>query len=102
MCETRLCPPACPTPPAVIVVDLPGHVVDDRGEVSGSVKTDRLETLVIGLHYPLDTAAVRVLRVAILQTKSFVKKKKNAQIILEMSSESTAAIVKQRIPTIQT
>lgn len=57
-----------------MMVDLPGHVVDDRGEVSGSVKTDRLETLVIGLHYPLDPAAVRVLRVAVLQTKPLVKK----------------------------
>lgn len=64
-----VCLPTCLTPLAVMMVDLPGHVVNDRGEVSGSVKTDRLETLVIGLHHPLDTAAVRVLRVAVLQTK---------------------------------
>lgn len=60
---------------AVITEDPPGHVVNDRGEVSGSVKADRLEALVIGLHHPLDAAAVRVLRVAVLQTQPFVRKK---------------------------
>lgn len=54
--------------------DLPGHVVNDGGEVGGSVQTHRLETLVIGLHYPLDPAAVGVLRVAVLQTKPLIKK----------------------------
>lgn len=58
-----------------MMADLPGHVVNDRGEVSGSVKTDGLETLVIGLHHPLDAAAVRVLRVAVLQAKPFEMKK---------------------------
>lgn len=50
----------------VIIVDLPGHVVNNRGEVGGSVETHRFETLVIGLHHPLDPAAVRVLWITIL------------------------------------
>lgn len=47
--------------------DLPGHVVDDGGEVGGAVETHRLETLVVGLHHALDAAAVRVLWVAVLK-----------------------------------
>lgn len=46
--------------------DQPGDVVDDGGEVSGSVEAHGLETLVVRLHHPLDAAAVRVLRVAVL------------------------------------
>lgn len=91
------CLPTCLTPLAVMMVDLPGHVVNDRGEVSGSVKTDRLETLVIGLHHPLDTAAVRVLRVAVLQTKPLVMNK----MCLEKAQKSSTAVAKQRIPSIQ-
>lgn len=53
----------------VITVDLPGHVVNNRGEVGGSVKTHRFETLVIGLHHPLNTTAVWVLWIAILCKK---------------------------------
>ena len=49
-----------------LVVDLPGHMVDDGGEVGGPVETHRLETLVIGLHHALDAAAVRVLWVPVL------------------------------------
>lgn len=41
-------------------------MVNDGGEVGGPVETHGLETLVIGLHHPLDTAAVRVLWVAVL------------------------------------
>lgn len=62
----------------MITMDLPGDVVNHRGEVSGSVKTHRLETLVIGLHYPLNTAAVWVLWVAVLhtnKTRPFLRKK---------------------------
>lgn len=61
-----VCQPTCSTSLAVIVVDLPGHMVNNRGEVGGSVKTHRLETLVIGLYHPLDTTAVWVLWVTIL------------------------------------
>lgn len=63
-------------PRAVIAADLPGHVVNDRGEVSGSVETHGLQTLVIGLHHPLDAAAVRVLGVAVLWQNIFTKEKK--------------------------
>lgn len=52
---------------AVITRDLPGHVVNNRGEVGGSVETHRFEALVIGLHHPLDAVAVWVLRITILQ-----------------------------------
>lgn len=61
---------------AVIIVDLPGHMVNNRGEVGGSIETHRFETLVIGLHHPLDTTAVWVLWITILhknrKTKWFV------------------------------
>lgn len=50
----------------VIIVDLPGHMVNNRGEVGGSVETHRFETLVIGLHHSLDTIAVWVLWITIL------------------------------------
>lgn len=55
--------------------DPPGDVVDDRGEVSGSVEAHGLETLVIRLHHPLDAAAVRVLWVAVLWQETFTKEK---------------------------
>lgn len=45
---------------------LPGHVVDDGGEVGGSVELDRLQTLVVGFHHTVDARAVRVLRVPVL------------------------------------
>lgn len=53
--------------PAGCPADLPGHVVDDRGEVGGAVQAHRLETLVVGLHHALDATAVRVLWVAVLK-----------------------------------
>lgn len=90
--DTGLSLLTCLTPLALITVDPPGHVVNHRGEVSGSVKTDGLETLVIGLHYPLDTAAVRVLRVAVLQTKPLVKNKNTCG----NSSKSTADVAKNK------
>lgn len=68
--------PTCSTSLAVIIVDLPGHMVNNRGEVGGSIETHRFETLVIGLHHPLDTTAVWVLWITILhknrKTKLFV------------------------------
>lgn len=54
---------------SMIIVDLPGHMVNNRGEVGGSVKTHRFETLVIGFHHPLDTVAVWVLWISILHQK---------------------------------
>lgn len=51
---------------AMIIVDLPGHMVNDRGEVGGSIQSHRFETLVIGLHHPLNPAAVWVLWIPIL------------------------------------
>lgn len=45
---------------------LPGYVVNNRGEVGGSVETHGFEALVIGLHHPLDAAAVRILWVPVL------------------------------------
>lgn len=57
----------------MITVDLPGHVVNNRGEVGGSVQTHRLETLVISLHHPLDAAAVWVLWVSILHRRRETK-----------------------------
>lgn len=53
----------------MIIVDLPGHMVNNRGEVGGSVETHRFETLVIGVHHPLDAIAVRVLWITVLQKK---------------------------------
>ena len=53
--------------PTVIIVDLPGHMVNNRGEVGGSVETHRFETLVIGLHHPLDPTAVRILWITVLR-----------------------------------
>lgn len=50
----------------VIIVDLPGHMVDNRGEVGGSVEAHGFETLVIGLHHALDSIAVWVLWITIL------------------------------------
>jgi len=54
---------------AVITVDLPGNVVNNRGEVGGSVEAHRFETLVVSFHYPIDTAAVRVLWITVLHKK---------------------------------
>lgn len=59
-------PPTCSTSGAVITVDLPGHVVNNRGEVGGSVETHGFETLVISLHHSLDTTAVRILWITVL------------------------------------
>lgn len=70
---TSVRPPTRSTSLAVIIVDLPGHVVNNRGEVGGSVQTHRFETLVIGLHHPLDPAAVWVLRITILHKKRKTK-----------------------------
>ena len=46
---------------------LPGNMVDDRGEVGGSVELNGLQTLVVGFHHTVDTCTVRVLRVPVLQ-----------------------------------
>lgn len=70
VCVLRVRGPTCSRSLAVITVDLPGHMVNNRGEVGGSVETHRFETLVIGLHYPLDTAAVGVLWITILHKKT--------------------------------
>jgi len=45
-------------------------VVDDGGEVCGSVETHGLEALVVRLHHALDAAAVRVLRVPVLHVNT--------------------------------
>lgn len=45
---------------------LPGHMVDDGGEVGGSVELNWLQTLVIGFHHAINTRTVWVLRVPIL------------------------------------
>lgn len=45
---------------------LPGHMVDDGGEVGGSVELNRLQTLVVGFHHTFNTRTVRVLRVPVL------------------------------------
>ena len=46
--------------------DLPGYVVDHRGEMGGSVETYRLQALIVGLHYPLNPTTVGVQGVSIL------------------------------------
>lgn len=46
---------------------LPRHVVNDGGEVGGSIELDRLETLVVGLHHAVDASTVRVLWVPVLK-----------------------------------
>lgn len=45
---------------------LPGHVVDDGGEVGGSIELHRLQTLVVGLHDAVNACTVRVLGIPIL------------------------------------
>lgn len=50
----------------VCVCVLPGHMVDDGGEVGGSVELNRLQTLVVGFHHAFYTRTVRVLRVPVL------------------------------------
>lgn len=48
---------------------LPGHMVDNRREVSGAVKLNRLKTLVVGFHYTINPCTIWVLRVPVLQRK---------------------------------
>ena len=69
-------------------VDLPGHVVNNRGEVGGPVEAHGFETLVIGLHHPLDAVAVGVLWIPILHRKQenkAVDKQRNTSETLQMS-----------------
>lgn len=42
-------------------------MVDDGREVGGSVELNRLQTLVVGLHYSVDTCAVWILGVTVLK-----------------------------------
>lgn len=45
-------------------------MVDNRGEVGGSVQAHTLQALIVGLHHAVNTAAVRVLRVTVLHTRT--------------------------------
>lgn len=45
---------------------VPGHVIDDRREVGGSVELHRLQALVVSFQNPLNTVAVGVVDVAVL------------------------------------
>lgn len=45
---------------------VPGHVINDRREIGGSVELHRLQALVVSFQNPLDTVAVRVVDVAVL------------------------------------
>ncbi len=70
--------------PAMITADLPGHVVNNRGEVGGSIETHRFETLVIGFHHPFDATAVRVLWITVLWKKEEIKPFMRARENLQM------------------
>jgi hypothetical protein len=60
--------------------DLPGHVVNDRGEMCGSIESNRLEALVVSLHHPLYPTAVRILGVPILHRHTKNKQYRNQLI----------------------
>lgn len=64
--DINTCQTTCFTSLGVFIMDVPGHMVNNRGEVGGSIKTYTLETLVIGLHHTLNTSAVWVLWITIL------------------------------------
>lgn len=49
-----------------VFVFVPCHMINDGGEVGGSVELNRLEALVVSFENPLDAVTVRVLNVAIL------------------------------------
>lgn len=48
------------------IIVLPRHMVDDRGEVGGSIKLNWLQTLVVGFHHALNTSTVWILRISVL------------------------------------
>ena len=52
----------------------PGHLVDDGGEVGGSVELDTAQALEVGLQHTLDGHAVGVIHVGVLhQTEGMVR-----------------------------
>jgi len=64
-------------------------MVDDRGEVSGPVELNGLQTLVVGLHYALNTCAVWVLRVPVLQRRGEARRGLPSRINLRRLQQSS-------------
>lgn len=59
---------------------LPGHMVDDGGEVGGSIELNWLQALVVGFHHTINTGTVRVLGVSILERNNKVTNLRGLQL----------------------